>query len=74
MEVFFPIVAFALVILLMEFMLWRMFRAKVSTVTFPHATDHSAFAFFSVGRLRFLAMVHAVVLIVCLAITYVLLW
>jgi hypothetical protein len=60
-----------ILILAVEFFLWKLFCGKIVGVMFPHETDRSSLSFFTMGRLRFLALTHTIFLLVsCLGAIY----
>ena len=61
-------------IVVAELVLWRLFRRKISEMYFPHELDTSYFRFFTMLRLRALAIMHAVVLIVAVSFAFFLQW
>jgi hypothetical protein len=58
--------ALALILVLLEWVMWRTFRNKIAGVLFPHEADHSSLSFFTMGRIRVCAIVHTVFLLLCL--------
>lgn len=55
----------AALLILIEWILWRLFKAKIGGMLFPHETDHSALSFFTIGRLRLCAIAHTIFLLLC---------
>lgn len=58
----------------MEVLLWRMCRARLAGLLFPRSADFSSLHFFSLGRLRALALLHLAFCLGILVLTYSLLW
>jgi len=52
-------------ILGIEGMLWSLFKKKIAGLMFPHESDASSLSFFTLGRLRWCAVVHSLFLIAC---------
>ena len=67
-------IAIGTLILACETVLWMVFRAKMSRIDFPHEVDESFFRFFSLIRLRLLAVLHTVFLLATFIISSMLLW
>ena len=61
-------------ILLIEIVLWQVFRRKMEGIRFPNAADHSHFRFFSMTRMRLIAIFHTVFLLAVLVISTLFLW
>jgi hypothetical protein len=57
-----------------EFVLWRMFRRRVDPVLFPSDQDQSSIGFFRPGRMRFVAICHTVALGACVLLSVLWLW
>ena len=57
-----------------ELLLWIVFRRKVSNITFPHHVDESYFRFFSIMRIRIIAILHTAFLLAFIILTAILLW
>ena len=55
------------IIVIVEWMLWRLFKTKIEGMIFPHETDQSSLSFFTLGRLRACAFVHTCFLLACSA-------
>ena len=62
------------VITAIELMLWIVFYAKVQGLCFPRETDESLFRFFTVTRLRLIAILHTLFLIAVFMIASYFLW
>lgn len=61
-------------VLVSELFLWKLFRRHVDPVVFPSETDTSQIGFFSVGRLRIVALIHTIVLCVWIIFSVWYLW
>jgi len=61
-------------IMFIEIIIWILFRRKIEGVCFPNETDHSHFGFFSIARLRIIAILHTIVLLAVLIISAIYLW
>jgi hypothetical protein len=59
---FLTIVLLVGALLLGELALWRMFRRRIDPVTFPSDVDASSIGFYRPGRMRAIAVAHAVLL------------
>lgn len=57
-----------------EIALWRLFRRRVDPVTFPHERDRSHLRFFRIGRLRFIAAFHTLLLGTLIVVSLLWLW
>lgn len=68
-EPVFTIALLACTVLLGEFVLWRLFRQRVDPIIFPSETDTSQFGFFSIGRMRLIAVIHTVLLVAWIVIS-----
>lgn len=64
----------AALIILIEWILWRLFRARSRSFEFPHATDASDLRIFSVRGLRICTFVHAAALMTIAGISFFYLW
>ncbi len=60
--------------LLGEFVLWRLFRRRVDPVIFPADQDTSQLGFFRLGRMRLVAVLHAVILVAWIVLSVLWLW
>lgn len=63
-----------IIILLIEATLWHTFKRKAAGVSFPRETDQSYFRFFSVNRMRLLAIAHTIFLLTILGVSALFLW
>ncbi len=52
----------ALVVICTELTLWLVFRRKIAGLLFPREADQSFFKFFSISRLRLVAIFHTLFL------------
>jgi hypothetical protein len=59
------VVGTVILILAVEFFLWKLFCNKIVGVMFPHETDQSSLSFFTLGRLRACTLLHTTFLLVC---------
>ena len=50
--------------------LWNMFTRKMRGIELPHEADASTFRFFTVGRVRLLALVHTALLLLLTVIIF----
>ena len=64
----------AVLILLCEFTLWRLFRRRVEGYLFPREIDISPLRFFTLMRLRICVLLHTVFLLAVLASTLWFAW
>lgn len=67
-------IAAGIVIVLLEFILWTLFRRKIVGLEFPREVDASVFHFFSGRRMRTLALIHTIILLVTVPFFIALLW
>ena len=74
METFITLTVSATVIIVCELVLWMLFMRKVEPLVFPHELDASHLRFFSIGRLRIIAITHAIVMFICAFLFYLFLW
>ncbi|MDO8649470.1 MAG: hypothetical protein Q7R81_06860 [Candidatus Peregrinibacteria bacterium] len=61
-------------VIAMELVLWKLFRRKIAGLLFPLEADQSFFRFFTLNRLRAIAVVHTIVLLVMLFLSLSFLW
>lgn len=73
-ELTLTIVLLACTALLGEFVLWRLFRRRVDPVIFPSEHDTSQIGFFRLGRMRVVAVAHAVALVAWIVVSILWLW
>jgi len=57
-----------------EVVLWSLFHQKMTPLSFPHELDTSYFRFFSLARIRMVAIVHTIVVAVMLTLLCLYLW
>ncbi|MDD5103488.1 MAG: hypothetical protein PHX93_03750 [Candidatus Peribacteraceae bacterium] len=74
MDVLLPILGWCAFILLLEWILWMLFRRKFIEICLPAQGEEVFFHFFTVWRLRLLAILHTLMLLVCVIIGHLLLW
>jgi hypothetical protein len=74
MEYLFPAIAWAILIGLLEFVMWKLFSLKVIKICFPGDHDLKLFHFLTIARLRLIVILHTVVLIATVVIFHFLLW
>lgn len=65
-ELYYVAIGLSIVVLVLEYFFWRLFRSKIEGLLFPHETDHSALSFFTLLRLRICVLSHTVFLVVCI--------
>lgn len=61
-------------IILAEGVIWQFFRVRVSPLVFPHELDASYFRFFTMKRMRLVAILHTVILMIAASLLISLLW
>lgn len=75
MDVLFPLTGWSALILVLEGMIWFLFRRKFMEICVPQQErDTTFFHFFTVWRLRLFALLHTAVLLVCVIVAHLLLW
>lgn len=74
MDILLPIVLWCVLILTLEGTLWMLFRRKFMQICLPVEGEKIFFHFFTVWRLRLLAGMHALVLMLCVSVAHLLLW
>ncbi|MDD5041268.1 MAG: hypothetical protein PHX87_03275 [Candidatus Peribacteraceae bacterium] len=74
MDVLPPLLGWCSFILLLEGMLWILFKRKFIQICLPTQGEEVFFHFFTVGRLRLLAIIHTLILLACVIIGHLLLW
>lgn len=57
-----------------EFSLWMLFSRRVQPLSFPREFDTSYFRFSGTGRYRMLAIVHTIIVILCVCLFFFFLW
>jgi hypothetical protein len=57
-----------------EFLFWRLFRRKIEGLLFPHELDASIFHFFTLPRMKLVAVAHTLFLIVTISLLLLFLW
>lgn len=62
------------VIVTLELILWMVFHRKVEGLSFPRETDESLFRFFTVTRLRLVAILHTLFLLAVFILSSSFLW
>jgi len=68
------IVACCAFVLLLEGMMWELFRHKAEGVCFQGGADTAFFRYFSLARVSLTVLLHTILLLVILIITFLLLW
>lgn len=68
------IVSLLCALVLGEILLWRLFRRRIDPVIFPSDSDASQLRFFHLGRVRFIALCHTIVLGAWLFLSVAWLW
>lgn len=58
----------------LEWILWTIFRRKIGGLCFPRETDESLFRFFTLIRLRLIAILHTLFLVAIFMIATYFLW
>ena len=61
-------------IVIAEFAMWTLFRRRIGGLLFPHELDASLFRFFTLTRLRLIALLHTFFLMVATTALYWLVW
>ena len=61
-------------VLLLEGMMWELFRHKAEGVCFRGGADTAFFRFFSLARVSATILIHTVLLLLILVTTFLLLW
>lgn len=74
MDVLPPLLGWCVFILLLEGVLWVLFKRKFIQICLPSGGEETFFHFFTVSRLRLLFIIHTIVLIVSVIIGHLLLW
>lgn len=59
------IIASAAVIVLLELVLWHLFARNGRALMLAHDRDASAFGLWTIGRLRIFAIVHTIIMLLC---------
>lgn len=62
------------VIVIAEFVCWRLFVRNAVPISFPHDADHSSLRFFTFPRLRLIALAHALLLMGFVLSVFLFLW
>ena len=68
------IIAAALLVLAFELIAWWLFRRKLAGLSFPPNADGSDLPLFTVQRLRLIALLHTIVMIVVCVLVLLFLW
>lgn len=74
MSVTTPLIGWCVLILLLEGILWQLFKRKFVQICVPSQGSDIFFHFFTVRRLWLLAILHTLSLIVSVVIAHLLLW
>jgi hypothetical protein len=69
-----PILSWSIIVCITDGMLWLIFRRKIAGVTFPHEADRSFFGFFTPLRVRIVCFLHALFMILVIAVLTLRLW
>ena len=54
--------------------MWELFRKKITGICFTGGVDSSFFRFFTVARMSMMALLHTLILLGLIIITYLSLW
>jgi len=73
-SIFIAIGCWIILILLAESIMWALFKRKFAQICLPTEADKTIFHFFTVGRMRIVALLHTLVLIVAIIFGHLLLW
>lgn len=73
-SLFIAIGAWVLITLLLEWSMWKLFRRKFTQICLPTGSGQSLFHFFTIGRMRILAILHTILLLALIIIGHILLW
>lgn len=73
-SLFIAIGSWILVVLLIEWFLWMLFSHKFAQIYMSAQGDKIFFHFFTLGRLRILALVHTLIMILLVVVGHLLLW
>ena len=68
------IIGSSVLIVMVEGFLWMLFRKRIQGICFPRKMDVSFFRFFTLGRLRAVAISHTLFLLGAVNALYLLLW
>jgi hypothetical protein len=74
MNLFAAIIGMFVLIIVMEFLLWRLFVRNISGIVFPRTMDTSSLRFFTFNRMRLFVTIHAIVLLAITGSTLFFLW
>lgn len=66
--------AVAAIILSVELIMWRLFYRKVAPLCFEEEADNAFFLFFRLWRLRLLAIIHTIFLLLLTVVPLAILW
>jgi len=69
-----PLLTVAIVIIVMERLLWVLFRRRMAPLDFPQDIDWSQAHFFSFRKLKILAVLHCIVLLAVTILAILFLW
>lgn len=61
-------------VLASELLLWLLFRRKIIGLLFSRTNDVSIFRFFTIARIRFIALMHSVVLSLMVGLSVFVIW
>lgn len=68
------VIGSSILIVVVEGCLWLLFRQRVQGLSFPRELDASFFRFFTLGRLRAIAIGHTLFLLGAVIALFLLLW
>jgi len=68
------ILAIGVLILILEAIMWELFRIKIVGIAFPGEADNFIFRFFIIAKGALIAFIHTIFLISTIAIAYSTLW
>ena len=66
------IIGSSVLIVVVEVVLWMLFKRRIQGICFPHDMDASFFRFFTLGRLRVIAISHTLFLLGTVNVLYLL--
>lgn len=74
MSVWVPVLCWALVLIILEFAMWKLFSSRVIHISSPDDTDLPLFHFLTVSRFGVCIVLHGLFLIAVLSYFFWLLW
>ncbi|MDD4628282.1 MAG: hypothetical protein PHE68_02705 [Candidatus Peribacteraceae bacterium] len=74
-SLFIAIGSWVLLIVILEWFMWVLFRRKFTEISLPTAfSDRTIFHLFTIGRMRIFALLHTLLLIAVIVVSHLLLW